>query len=224
VIVPDQRGFGASDRPDGAEHYAMPTLVTDVAGVLDALGIERAHIVGHDWGAGVAWVFATLFPQRVGRMAALSVGHPSSFARRTLEQIEKSWYMLLFSFEGLAEEMLSRDDWWFLREWSRGASDIERWIEDLSRPGALTAALNWYRANVPPERLRAEPLELPPIQTDVLGLWSTEDFALTEEQMTGSKDFVAGDWRYERIEGAGHWIPLDAPERVNTLLLEWFGG
>jgi pimeloyl-ACP methyl ester carboxylesterase len=221
TVVPDLRGFGASDKPDGAEAYALPNLVGDVLGVLDHLGIERAHVVGHDWGAALAWVTATLAPDRVESLVALSVGHPGAFAAAGLPQREKSWYMLLFQFAGVAEEWLSKDDWRNFREWG-GHPDADACIEDLSRPGALTASLNWYRANLPPESLVADPLELPPVQAPTMGVWSSGDMALTEQSMSGSSAFVAdGRWRYERLDGPGHWMQLEAPDRVNELLLDF---
>jgi pimeloyl-ACP methyl ester carboxylesterase len=201
--------------------YGLPVLVGDVLGVLDHVGVERAHVVGHDWGAALAWVTASLAAARVESLVALSVGHPLSFGGAGLAQREKSWYMLLFQFEGVAEEWLSKDDWRNFREWS-SHPDVESCIADLSRPGALTASLNWYRANVPPESLVADPLELPPIQVPTMGVWSTGDMALTEQSMTGSAAFVDdGRWRYERVEGAGHWMQLEAPDRVNELLLDF---
>src|SRR3954464_11952687 len=139
VIAPDLRGFGESDRPEDVEDYRLVHAVNDLVAVLDALGVDRAHVVGHDWGAGVAWVFAALHPERVERLVAMSVGHPAA-QRGTIADREKAWYMLLFQFEGVAEELLTRDDWALLREWLREDGDAERYVEDLSRPGALTAA------------------------------------------------------------------------------------
>jgi pimeloyl-ACP methyl ester carboxylesterase len=224
VIAPDLRGFGESDRPEAVEAYALPAVLGDVVGILDALGVERVRVVGHDWGAAVAWGMAALAPHRVERLVALSAGHPATFRTPTVRQREMSWYMLLFQFPGVAEEALRRDEWRLLRELTRGNGDVERNIADLSRPGALTAGLNWYRANVPPRVLfGAEPVALPPVACPTLGVWSTGDHYLSEELMVGSEHHVRGPWRYERIEGASHWIPLDAPEKLNALLLEFLG-
>jgi pimeloyl-ACP methyl ester carboxylesterase len=157
VIAPDLRGSGESDKPDAVEEYELRRSVGDMVAVLDGLGIERAHVVGHDWGAVVAWLLAALVPDRVERLVAMSVGHPNSLRRRSIEQQEKSWYMLLFQFTGVAEQLLMRDDWKLFREWLRNDGDIDRYVTDLSRPGALTAGLNWYRANAhPAARARAE--------------------------------------------------------------------
>jgi pimeloyl-ACP methyl ester carboxylesterase len=221
VVAPDLRGFGASDRPEAVDDYALTRSIADMLAVLDALGIERAHVVGHDFGAAIAWVLAMAAPDRVQRLVAMSVGHPGTRGLRTIEQREKAWYQLLFQFAGTAEQLLARDDWRLMRELLRDEGDIERYLVDLARPGALTAGLNWYRANLAPHReLDARPSP-PAVAAPVLGLWSSGDHYLTEDGMTRSADFVDGPWRYERIEGAGHWMQLDAPERVNALLLEF---
>src|SRR5882672_2323861 len=118
VIVPDLRGYGRSDKPAEVEAYRMPLLAMDVVGILDTVGAERAHLVGHDWGATLAWVLASMAPDRVDHLAVLSVGHPAAFRSAGLDQREKSWYMLLFQFAGVTEEWLSADGWAMVREWS----------------------------------------------------------------------------------------------------------
>ena len=219
-IVPDQRGYGGSDKPDGVDAYGIPFLVGDMLAVLDTLGVAKAHVIGHDWGAAVAWALSSLVPDRVDHLVALSVGHPGSFGSAGLEQREKSWYMLLFQFQPVAEQWLSNDDWANFRAWSRHP-DVDQVVADLERNRSLTPGLNWYRANIPPESLVAPALELPPVQVPTMGVWSSGDFALTETQMTGSEKFVTGPWRYERVEGPGHWMQLEAPDDVNRLLLDF---
>jgi len=220
VIVPDQRGYGESDKPVDVDAYQMPFLCGDAIAVLDAAGVERAHFVGHDWGAAVAWVTASLVPDRVDRLVALSVGNPVTFATAGLEQREKSWYMLLFQFAGIAEQWLSADGWANFRAWSR-YPDADGVIADLEASGSLTPGLNWYRANLHPRSMVEPRLELPPVQAPTLGVWSTGDIALLEPQMKNSGSQVAGAWRYERLDGPGHWMQLDAPDRVNELLLDF---
>ena len=223
VVAPDLRGFGESSRPVGVEHYAIPTLVNDVAELLDALAIEKAHVVGHDWGAALAWAVAAILPQRTRSLTAISVGHPGVFSRLPIEQRERSWYMLLFQFEGVAETLLSRHDWAFMREWMRNQGDVEYAIAELSRPGALTSALSWYRANVPPAAQLIETPLMPPVSVPTMGVWSDGDVFLIEEGMVRSRAMVQGaPFRYERVEGAGHWVPLDVPEKLNALLLDFF--
>jgi len=220
TIVPDLRGFGSSDAPEGAESYAIPFLAADVLAVLDQLGVQRAHVVGHDWGAALAWAVASLAPDRVDHLVALSVGNPQAFTRAGMEQRERSWYMLLFQFAGIAEQWLSMDDWANFREWCHHP-DHDEVVVNLARPGRLTASLNWYRANVAPEGLVGPPLELPPVAAPTMGIWSSGDRHLLEAQMAGSKDFVTGPWRYERLDGPGHWMTLEVPEEVNRLLLDF---
>ena len=222
TIVPDLRGFGESDRPEGVEAYSILNVIEDLRLVLDHLDVSKAHVVGHDWGAVSAWVFASIFPDRVLSLTALSVGHPAALQSAGFEQYARSWYMFMFQFEGVAERWLSKNDWQFMRETMGRGGDVEQYVEDLGRPGALTAALNWYRANIPPESWISEPPPLPPIAAPTMGVWSSYDIALTEVQMTGSQKHVTGPWRYERVEDVGHWIPLQAPERLNELLLDFF--
>jgi pimeloyl-ACP methyl ester carboxylesterase len=221
AIVPDLRGFGESDKPEAVEDYAIAHSVADAVTVLDALGEERTHVVGHDWGAVVAWALAAFVPDRVDRLVAMSVGHPGALRERSIKQREKGWYQLLFQFTDVAEELVRRDDWKLFREVLRGHGDLERYVSDLARPGALTAALNWYRANLAPH-LELEPRpQVPAVAAPTLGLWSSGDDYLVEEGMLRSAEFITRPWRYERIEGASHWMQLDEPELINGLLLEF---
>jgi pimeloyl-ACP methyl ester carboxylesterase len=222
VVTPDLRGFGGSSRPVEVDAYTAPRMIGDVVGLLDRLSIGRAHLVGHDWGAALAWMTASLVPERVASLTALSVGHPAALRTAGWAQREKSWYMLLFQFEGIAEQWLSADDFRNFREWS-AHPDVDAVVERLAEPGALTASLNLYRAILPPTTLLAPPPELPPVQAPVMGIWSSGDLALTERSMTGSEAQVAGPWRYERVDGVGHWLQLEAPDEVNALLLDFLG-
>jgi pimeloyl-ACP methyl ester carboxylesterase len=220
LIVPDLRGYGHSSKPADVDAYGLLQLAGDVIGILDVLGIERAHIVGHDWGAALSWVLATLQPDRVDHLVALSVGHPAAFANAGLPQREKSWYMLLFQFEGIAEKWLSDDDWANFRAWSQHP-DADAAIAELESGDSLTPALNWYRANVPPASMIGPRLVLPPVQAPTMGVWSDGDRFLTEAQMTGSQEHVEGSWRYERLTGAGHWMQLEEPDVVSRLLIDF---
>jgi len=215
VIVPDLRGLGESPKPTGVEDYRLPTIVAeDLAPLLD----EPAHVIGHDWGAALSWALAIMRPDLVRSLAVLSVGHPNAGRPRTIESREKAWYQLLFQFEE-AEELFLRDDAKLFREWVGDAVDLERYVEDLSRPGAMTAALGYYRANLHPRfELTRQPL--PPCTVPTLGLWSSGDRYLTELQMQRSAEHCTAGYRYERVEDATHWMQLDQPKRVTELLLE----
>lgn len=216
-IAPDLRGFGASDKPG---KYGMGAHVGDLIGVLDRLDVPAAHVVGHDWGAAIAWSLAAFVPDRVSSLTALSVGHPAAFAQAGLAQREKSWYMLLFQFEGLAEQWLSADGFANLREWS-GHPEADAVAARLAEPGALTAALGIYRDSLPPTSLVDPPPPVPPVAAPTLGVWSSNDRFLVEEPMLASEKYVTGPWRYARVEDAGHWMQLDRPDHVNDLLLDF---
>jgi pimeloyl-ACP methyl ester carboxylesterase len=218
VITPDLRGFGRSARPDDKASYKVANSVADMAAILDVVGAPAAHVVGHDWGAAVAWLTAMYLPERVRTLTALSVPHLA--VPDTPRQREMAWYQLFFQFEEVAEATLRYADWAVLRELAIGYADIEKAIADLSRPLALTASLNWYRANVAP-RMPGSRRPLPPVKAPTLGVWSDGDRYLDGARMRASGDHVTGQWQYAEISGASHWIPLDAPDKLNELLLDW---
>jgi pimeloyl-ACP methyl ester carboxylesterase len=225
VIAPDLRGFGDAPRPTAVRPYRRPFLVADVLGILDALGVRRTHVVGHDWGAALTWRLAGSFPERCDRVVVLSVGAPGNPGWNTIAQREKSWYFDFFLKTGIAEAELMADNWKLFRDWSRGQGDHERHLRDLARPEALTAALNWYRAAFTRPMPDEAPLPRLPswdrIRRPVLGVWSDGDPFLLEPQMTLSAAVVDAPWRYERISGAGHWMMLDQPDKLNQLLIDF---
>ena len=163
---------------------------------------------------------ASLRPERTETLTAISVGFLGAAGPPDLETLQKSWYRILMLFEGIAEEAMRREDWRLFRELLRKAPDIDSYIEDMSDPERLTAGMNWYRANLPAESFIRDGRPLPPVAALTLGIWSTGDDYLTEKAMTASESHVTGGWHYERVEGAGHWIPLDEPELVSRLILE----
>ncbi len=220
VIVPDMRGYGASDKPSEVDAYGIQALVGDVLAVMKDAGVERTHVVGHDWGAAVAWALGASASDLVDHLVVLSVGHPATTRAHGFQQHEKSWYMLLFQFAGIAEEWLSANGWANFRAWSRHP-DADAVIAELEANGSLTPALNYYRANLPPQVWVLPGRTLPPVDAPTMGVWSSGDIALTERQMTDSAKSVAGRWRYERLDGPGHWMQLEAPDEVNCLLIDF---
>jgi pimeloyl-ACP methyl ester carboxylesterase len=219
VVALDQRGCGDSPAPNGRAHYGIDRLVDDVIGVLDTLGLEDpVHVTGHDWGAVVAWCLAMTRPQRVRSAVAISVGHPRAYALAGLEQKRKGLYTLAWQVPVLAERRLVANDWAHMRHWLRDHPDADASLRDLARPGRLTAGLNWYRANLVPVLWR----RWPACPVPMLGVWGSEDHCLAEDQMANSGRYMAASWRYERIEGARHWLPLEQPERIAQLAVEWF--
>ena len=225
VIAPDLRGFGDAPRPIDIRAYRRAALVADALGLLDAIGIQRAHLVGHDWGASLSWRIAGSYPERVDRLVVFSVGAPMTPGWETEEQKKASWYFEFFCQPGVAEAQLTTDDWRQFRAWCRGQGDHERYLADLSRPGALTAALNWYRGAFMPPGAGEEPWPSLPrwdtVRSPTLGLWGERDPFLLEPQIAQSGSFVDAEWRFERVRDAGHWLMLDKPEGVNRLLVEF---
>jgi pimeloyl-ACP methyl ester carboxylesterase len=219
VIVPDQRGCGDSDMAQGVANYALPFLVDDLVAILDHLELQDVMLVGHDWGAVIGWHFAISHPDRVSRYAALSVGHPTAYARGPWEQKLKGYYVLLFQLRGIAEWVLKAGNWRIFRSLTRQPGEVAHWISRLSRPGRLTAAINYYRANLGLLSTHERPKATMP----VLGVFSDGDRFLAAAQMQRSADFCTGPFRFERIGGAGHWLQLDAPDQINALLIDFLG-
>jgi len=219
VIAPDQRGFGESDAPNGTRNYRIEHIVRDAIGLLDALNIDEAHVVGHDWGAVIGWFLAGEHGNRFLSLTAVSVGHPRAYANAGWEQKRKGLYTFLFQLRGLTEWYLERNDFASFRKWVRDYPETEQWVRDLARPGRLTAALAWYRANL----WRMLTARHPRCPIPALGIWSSRDFALAESQMKNSAQFVDSSWSYERLEGPSHWIPLEAPEELTRLILRHAG-
>ena len=218
VIAPDQRGFGLTEAPLETKAYAIENYVADLAALLDALGLKKVLLVGHDWGAAVCWKFCTRHPERVDRYVAVSVGHPTAYAKSPLKQKIKAYYIIFFQIKGLSEWMVTRANWWLWRKRIRYDPEFERWEAELSRPGRLTAAINIYRANL---KLML-PQNWPKVKVPVMGVWGEGDVALVEEQMIASEKYVSASWRYERIgDRSGHWLMLSAPDKFNAVLLDY---
>ena len=221
AVAPDQRGVFAAARPDGVEQYAVQHLVADTLAIADWLGGHRFHLVGHDWGAAVAWHVAGTHAECLRTLTILSVPHPKAFASAladSQEQRDKSSYITLFREEGKAEEVLGGDDFVRLRAMLSGIGspeDADEYVRVLSQPGALTAALNWYRAMQP-----GLVGEIGAITTPTMFVWSTNDMALGREGAQATGQFVEGPYRFEVLEGITHWIPEHAPDDLNRLLLE----
>jgi len=245
VVAPDLPGYGRSGKPLAVNRYRLAELVADMVSLLATLGLRSVAVVGHDWGAVLAWQLALARPQRVSRLVALSVGHPRAVIAGGLAQAIRSRYMLAFVVPGLAERVLPLNDWATFRRKAWGSTvpgsepDADRQIIEMSQPGALTAGLSWYRANLRPHlrdrvrrrvpgrspaasRVGSEPRDHV-VHCPVLGVWSSDDPFLTEAQMTASAKWVDGGWSYERFDGVDHWIQVHATARLNALLLEFLG-
>jgi len=219
TIAPDQRGYSPGARPPEVADYVMPHLVGDALGILDALGIERADVVGHDWGSAVAWELAIGHPERVRSLTAVSVPHPAAFGwarREDPDQRQRSTYIGLFREEGKAEHVLLEDGAKRLREVYEGVvprDAEEEYVRRFTEPGALTAALNWYRAmgrdgSGPPG----------PVSVPTTYVWSTADRALGRAGAERCGEHVTGPYEFAVLEGVTHWIPEQAPEALAGII------
>jgi pimeloyl-ACP methyl ester carboxylesterase len=230
VIAPDLRGYGESDKPPGVQAYRIECLTGDVLGLIRHLGYSSAHIVGHDWGGAIAWSMPMQHPTAVERLAILNAPHPAIFFRQLGRpwQLLKSWYIFFFQIPWLPECLFrSRDFAGLLRNLRRdpvrpdafSADDIACYRQALARPGALTAAINYYRAAFrrSPER---QLLGFKAITQPTLVIWGERDRYLDVRLLEGLPAWVP-DLRVERLADASHWVQNDAPERVNELLVRF---
>jgi pimeloyl-ACP methyl ester carboxylesterase len=233
VWVPDQRGYNLSSKPLGVASYHITTLTHDIIGLIKAAGQEQAIIVGHDWGAAVAWNLATYYPEWVAKLVIMNVPHPAVMMRtlrRSFSQLRKSWYMFFFQIPRLPEWVLGRNN-------AQGASDLLRRSgkpgtfsdEDLAyyrqawnQPGALTAMLNWYRSMVRSGfRISTQPsVRSSRVAAPTLLLWGKQDVALSHEMAQPSID-LCDDGQLVFFDQATHWVQHDEAEAVNQLLLDF---
>ena len=228
VVVPDQRGYNRSDKPDRLAAYNLDRLVDDVVTLIEESGQEQATVVGHDWGAAVAWWLASTRPAPVERLVTINVPHPVVFRRfltHDPRQLLRSWYMFYFQVPKLPEWGFSRNDFALgvraLRQTSRpGAfpdAALDRYREAWSQPGAVKAMIDWYRAlfRTTPERSVVLPIEIP-----TLLIWGANDTALRQAMAEPSIDLCT-DGHLTVIEDATHWVHHEAADRVNDLLLDF---
>jgi pimeloyl-ACP methyl ester carboxylesterase len=220
TVAVDQRGYSAGARPIEVRDYGIEHLTADIQGFVDALGRQRFHLVGHDWGAFLAWVFAAKHPDRVQSLSALSTPHPDAFlnAIKTDEdQKQRSRYISFFRMpDGAAESFFQADNYQRLRAVYQGKlpdSAVNENICRFAEPGALTSALNWYRA------LNLE-ARIGEIAVPTLYIWSTDDIALGETAAIQTAGYVTGSYRFEKLEWTSHWLLEEATDRISALLLE----
>ncbi|HLO32061.1 MAG TPA: alpha/beta hydrolase [Anaerolineales bacterium] len=228
VIVPDQRGYNLSDKPRGLKAYDMRELVNDVVGLIDGLDYEKVNVIGHDWGAAVAWMLAIWNPERLHRLSIINVPHPTVIRRfllRDLEQIRRSWYIFFFQLPWLPELSMRAGNWRGAARAMRGSGkvhtftngDMEKYKEAWSQPGAMTAMINWYRAAAwyPPQINNDMRVKIP-----TLMLWGVNDVALTYRMARPSMDYC-DDGKLILFPDATHWVQLDAAEDVNHMLIDF---
>jgi pimeloyl-ACP methyl ester carboxylesterase len=223
-LAPNQRGYSPGARPPRRRDYRLPELVGDLGALIDASGAQQVHLVGHDWGAAVAWAAAAEMPERLKTVSPVSVPHPAAFVKSFLNSRQglASYYMYLFQLPGIPEWAMLRRNASFLskslRQSGQAPAVAERDAQAMLEPGALTAAINWYRAL---------PLSNPgsinqKISVPTLYVWSDRDIALMPKSAYDTGRYVTGEYRFEIMPGVSHWIPDEEPDKLADLLLEWF--
>jgi epoxide hydrolase 4 len=233
VVAPDMRGYNLSGKPADVASYRIDRLTADVRDLIAERGGDggSAMVAGHDWGGAVAWATAIRHPETVRRLAILNVPHPRRMLEglRTARQLRRSWYMLVFQLPGVSERMLRRHRFRALRRpfadarpGSYDDSDIDRYVEAWSQPGALTAMLSYYRAAMRTTR-ETGGRGLAPVTAPTLVIWGERDRHLGAELAEPHPADVANLERVVRIPAASHWVAQDEPELVNRLLAEFFG-
>lgn len=222
--APEQRGYSPGARPADIASYRLSELRADIVGLCDALGLRRVHLVGHDWGAIVAWDVAARHPERVVSLTAVSVPHPAAFARaRETDpvQAEKSGYMTFFQQPDAPEDLLLANDCAGLRAGFGDqvpAVQAAQHIARLREPGAMTAALNWYRA------AGDSWSAVPAVGVPTTFVWSDADLAVARSGVDATAGYVDAEYRLEVLEGVGHWIPEEAPDALSGIILDRVGG
>jgi pimeloyl-ACP methyl ester carboxylesterase len=224
-LAPNQRGYSPRARPPRRRDYRPTELIGDIVTLLDAIEAPKVHLVGHDWGAEAAWGVAAAVPERLATLSALSAPHPTAFikAMLTSRQGLASWYIYAFQLPKLPELMLSRKGG---RVWSRvmhtrfrqSRAAAERDTRAMLETGALTGAVNWYRA-IPLVKRRTLSSR---ISVPTMFIWGDGDVLCLEPGARDNQRFVSAPYRFETLAGVSHWIPDEAPDRTADLLLEWF--
>lgn len=234
VWAPDLRGYGETEpKPQDVKSYLIDRLMEDVAALIDASGAKKVTLIGHDWGAGLAWTFVTHAPRPLDRLVIMNVPHPAvmnAHLRRSWAQLKKSWYMFFFQLPGLPERMMTANDARAVRNAFHGmAVDkthftpqvLDRYAKDAQRPGAMTGMINWYRAALRLQGKLAGPW--PHIRIPTLIVWGEEDAALGVELLNGTDAYVP-DLTIRRLPKVSHWVQQEAPDKVNAILKEWLPG
>jgi pimeloyl-ACP methyl ester carboxylesterase len=223
-LAPNQRGYSAGARPTRRRDYRIPELVADLGALIDASGARRVHLVGHDWGAAVAWAAAAEMPERLATVSPISVPHPAAFFKSFANSRQglASWYMYFFQLPRIPEWLLTRRNGVMVTQSLRRAGQTrtaaQRDAQAMIEPGALTAAINWYRAMplLNPRMINQK------VSVPTLYVWSDNDVALLPKSAHNTARYVSGEYRFEILTGVSHWIPDQQPDKLADLLLDWF--
>ena len=232
VVAPDMRGYNESDKPSGVASYHIDRLTGDVEGLIHAFHEERAVIIGHDWGGGVAWSFAANYPHMTEQLVVLNCPHPGTFQKALQEnrqQLRRSWYIFYFQIPWLPELGLRLFRRRFIAQAFRGMAvrkeafpdkELHKYAEALETPGSARAAINYYRAAFR-HRLRHGAIHLPQISRPTLLIWGEEDTALGKELTYDMDEYFSDRFEIKYIPKCSHWVQQEQPEVVNQYLLEF---
>ena len=225
AVVPDMLGYGGSDKPPAAERYRGGRILADLFALLDALELERVDVVGHDWGAFASWEMVLACPERFRRHVAVSVGHPDTMtAMQSPAEVKESWFQYLNAQDDAPELYAANDGAFFKRFIIPSHPEVDEVWTRMKDPLAMIALLNWDKGNPMASAYLATARRTEPPRrclVPTLGIWSDGDRYLWEEQMRRSEASMSAAWRYQRIDGASHWVMLDRPGAFNELLLDW---
>lgn len=230
VVAPDLRGYNLSDKPENVSDYEIDKLVDDVTGLINELGYKKAYIVGHDWGAGVAWAVAATHPEYVERLVAMQVPPPSVWKKnQTLNQFLASWYMFFFQIPKLPEWLMRQNNYKGLADGLRKSTaekgvfsdeEIAEYKKAWSEDGALTGALNYYRANIFKRMFGKSSNQK--IKVPTLFIYGEKDHAVLPETVQNVGDFIDAEYEEIRIPESGHWVQQEAPQAVTDSIREFF--
>lgn len=221
VLIPEQRGYSDTLRPNGRRDYKLSKLVNDIIKLMDDKGIKQAHIVGHDWGGVVAWALASWYPKRVATLTVISTPHPKALLKSLLfsKQIFQSWYMLFFQLPYLPEYILSRRNGQTLKNTLERTGlkrpTAQEYVKYMLQPGRLKGAINWYRAI--PYTLR-ETRTIGRITVPTLFVYGGKDDFLSEKAAKLTRQWVGSRYEYKFLPDATHWIPEDSPDMLAKLI------
>jgi pimeloyl-ACP methyl ester carboxylesterase len=221
VVIPDQRGYNLSDKPEGKENYRMELLVQDIIGLADSLKLDKFHLVGHDFGAMVAWWIAIYYPERINRLVISNVPHPKvmkEYLRSSFSQIRKSWYAFFFRIPSIPERLVKTRNWRFLSTaMAEGLSEeqLNRYREAWSQPNAITSMINWYRAFGKGFTVKAKSLN---ISVPTIILWGKQDRFLSHQMAEMSVD-MCESCSLITFDDASHWVHQDEPEEFNKHMI-----
>jgi pimeloyl-ACP methyl ester carboxylesterase len=225
AVAPDQRGYNLSDKPAGIAAYGIDELAKDITGLIDAYGQKQVYLVGHDWGASVAWWTAIKYPGRIQKLVILNVPHPKVMARnvfKNTQQMKRSWYIFFFQIPGAVEKLAADTDYEWVLEMVRTSAnpgaftpeELEKYREAFKRPGAFTAMVNWYRAMI--QTKQDSPLGFD-VAMPMMLMWGEQDVSMLSQMADESMSYCK-QGKLIKMPDVSHWIQHEQADKVNVLI------